>query len=152
MSGQKALPRLPDLVLQSMLYNFFTPYLMLRKKLQCRTLELFSIRRAVVDFAIILSAEYFLTFTILGVWHLINCTWFQRLSAILILGAGNTKGGSITVPFTSCLTVLKFRISCMTTDKFCYLQNRLMQTNQTGGHSYSDTSPLSIPWREKWTT
>jgi len=40
-----------------------------------------------------------------------------------------------------------FGISCMTTDNFCfYLQNRLIQTNQTGGQWYSDTSPLSIPW------
>jgi hypothetical protein len=51
--------------------------------------------------------------------------------------AGNTKGGSNTVPLTSCLT----------TDNFCfYLQNRLIQTSQTGGQLYSDTSPLSIPW------
>ncbi len=36
----------------------------------------------------------------------------------------NTKGGSITVPLTSCLT-------CMTTDNLClYLQNRLIQTKQ----------------------
>jgi hypothetical protein len=35
----------------------------------------------------------------------------------------------------------------MTTDNFCfYLQNRLIQTSQTGGHWYSDTSPFSIPW------
>jgi hypothetical protein len=35
----------------------------------------------------------------------------------------------------------------MTTDNFCfYLQNRLIQTNQTGGQWYSDTSPFSIPW------
>jgi hypothetical protein len=35
----------------------------------------------------------------------------------------------------------------MTTDNFCfYLQNRLIQTSQTGGQQYSDTSPLSIPW------
>ncbi len=35
----------------------------------------------------------------------------------------------------------------MTTDNFCfYLQNRLIQTSQTGGHQYSDTSPFSIPW------
>jgi hypothetical protein len=35
----------------------------------------------------------------------------------------------------------------MTTDNFCfYLQNRLIQTSQTGGQGYSDTSPLSIPW------
>jgi hypothetical protein len=40
-----------------------------------------------------------------------------------------------------------FGISCMTTDNFCfYLQNRLIQTNQTGGQRYSDTSPFSIPW------
>jgi hypothetical protein len=35
----------------------------------------------------------------------------------------------------------------VTTDNFCfYLQNRLIQTNQTGGQWYSDTSPISIPW------
>jgi hypothetical protein len=34
----------------------------------------------------------------------------------------------------------------MTTDIFCfYLQNRLIQTGQTGGQWYSDTSPFSIP-------
>ncbi len=33
----------------------------------------------------------------------------------------------------------------MTTDNFCfYLQNRLIQTSQTG-QSYSDTSPLVFP-------
>ncbi len=59
--------------------------------------------------------------------------------------AGNTKGGSITVPLTSCWTDW-FRISCMTTDIFCfYLQNRLIQTSQTGGQWYSDTFPFSIP-------
>jgi hypothetical protein len=31
-------------------------------------------------------------------------------------------------------------------DNFCfYLQNRLIQTSQTGGQRYSDTSPFSIP-------
>jgi hypothetical protein len=40
----------------------------------------------------------------------------------------------------------RFGISCMITDKFCsYLQNRLIQTSQTGGQWYSDTSPFSIP-------
>jgi len=35
----------------------------------------------------------------------------------------------------------------MTTDNFCfYLPNRLIQTSQTGGQWYSDTSPFSIPW------
>jgi len=34
----------------------------------------------------------------------------------------------------------------MTTDNFCfYLQNRLIQTSQTGGQQYNDTSPFSIP-------
>jgi hypothetical protein len=61
--------------------------------------------------------------------------------------AENTKGGSITVPLTSCFDW--FGISCMTTDNFCfYLQNRLIQTCQTGGQQYSDTSPFSIPWQQ----
>jgi len=35
----------------------------------------------------------------------------------------------------------------MTTDNFCfYLQNRLIETSQTGGQWYNDTSPFSIPW------
>ncbi len=35
----------------------------------------------------------------------------------------------------------------MTTHNFCfYLQNWLIQTSQTGGQQYSDTSPFSIPW------
>jgi len=35
----------------------------------------------------------------------------------------------------------------MTTDNFCfYLQNSLIQTSQTGGQWYSDTSPFSITW------
>jgi hypothetical protein len=34
----------------------------------------------------------------------------------------------------------------MTTDNFCfYLQNRLIQTSQTGGQWYSDSSPLVFP-------
>jgi hypothetical protein len=35
----------------------------------------------------------------------------------------------------------------MTTDNYCfYLQNRLIQTCQTGGQWYSDTAPFSILW------
>jgi hypothetical protein len=35
---------------------------------------------------------------------------------------------------------------CMTTVNFCfYLQNRLIQTSQTGGQWYCDTSPLVFP-------
>ncbi len=34
----------------------------------------------------------------------------------------------------------------MTTDNFCfYLQNRLIQSSQTGGQQYRDTSPLVFP-------
>ncbi len=39
----------------------------------------------------------------------------------------------------------------MTTDNFCfYLQNRLIQTSQTGGQWYSNSSPFSIPWFSCW--
>ncbi len=66
------------------------------------------------------------------------------LEAKVGLEPGNTKGGSVIVPLTSCLTGLE---SAVTTDNFClYLQNRLIQTSQTGGQWYSDTSPFSIPW------
>jgi hypothetical protein len=38
----------------------------------------------------------------------------------------------------------------MTTDKFCfYLQNRLIQTSQTGGQWYSDIPPLVFPGSSK---
>ncbi len=40
-----------------------------------------------------------------------------------------------------------FGSACITTDNLCfYLQNRLIQTSQTGGQRYSDTSSFSIPW------
>ncbi len=59
---------------------------------------------------------------------------------LILLWPGNTKGGSITVPLTSCLTGLE------SADNFCfYLQNRIIQTSQTGGQWYSDTSTFSIP-------
>jgi hypothetical protein len=39
----------------------------------------------------------------------------------------------------------------MATDNFCfYLHNRLIQTSQTGGQQYSDTSPFSIPCLFYW--
>jgi hypothetical protein len=38
----------------------------------------------------------------------------------------------------------------MTTDNLhFYLQNRLIQTSQTGGQWYSDTLPFIIPWLEE---
>ncbi len=61
-----------------------------------------------------------------------------------LLETGNTKGGKITVPLTSCLTGLNLCVlqkktkivSCHTADS---------KTDQTGGQWYSDTSPFSIP-------
>jgi hypothetical protein len=61
----------------------------------------------------------------------------------VLLGQGILKG---VVSRTIDLLFDWFGISCMMTDNFCfYLQNRLIQTNQTGGQQYSDTSPFSIP-------
>jgi hypothetical protein len=60
---------------------------------------------------------------------------------------GNTKGGSITVPLTSCLTGLESAVWLLTI-LFIYLQKRLIQTSQTGGQWYSDISifpPLVFP-------
>jgi hypothetical protein len=58
---------------------------------------------------------------------------------------GTLKVGSITVLLTCCLTGLES--ACMTADNFCfYLQNRLIQTVQTGGQLYSDTFLFSVPW------
>ena len=57
------------------------------------------------------------------------------------LKAGNTKRGKYHC--TIDLLFVWFGISCMTRDNFCfYLQNRLIQTSQTGGQWYSDTSPF----------
>ncbi len=60
--------------------------------------------------------------------------------------AGNTKGGSITLPLTSCLTGLESAVWQQTTDNFYfYFQNRLIQSSQSGGQYFSNTSPFSIP-------
>ncbi len=59
--------------------------------------------------------------------------------------AGNTNGRG-NYHCTVDLLLDWFGISCMTNDNFCfYLQNRLIQTSQTGGQLHSDTSPFSIP-------
>ena len=51
---------------------------------------------------------------------------------------GNTKGEKYHIIID--LLFDWFGISCITTDNFCfYLQNRLIQTSQTGGQWYSDT-------------
>jgi hypothetical protein len=69
---------------------------------------------------------------------------FDLIGGLLTVKPGNTKG------LNHCTVVLQFvwfGISCMTTDNFrFYLQNRPIQTSQTGGQWYIDTSPFSIPW------
>ncbi len=62
---------------------------------------------------------------------------------------GNTKGGSIIVPLTSCLTGLDSSVLQIKT-KNCQLSYRWFQTSQTGGQWYSDTSPFSIPCYYRW--
>jgi hypothetical protein len=47
----------------------------------------------------------------------------------------NTKGGSITVLLTSCLTGLESAVGQLTIFVFIY-KNRLIQTGQTGGQQY----------------
>ncbi len=55
---------------------------------------------------------------------------------------GNTKGGSITVPLTSCLTGLDCFVN---KNKNCQLSYSWFQSSQTGGQWYTDTSHFSIP-------
>jgi hypothetical protein len=59
--------------------------------------------------------------------------------------AGNTKGGSITVPLTPCLTGLD--LSVLQINKNCQLSHSWFQTSQSGGQWYSDTPPLVFPGR-----
>ena len=59
--------------------------------------------------------------------------------------SGNTKGGSITVPLTSCFTGLESAVWQLTIFVFICKTDQ-SQTSQTGGQQYSDTSPFSIPW------
>ncbi len=73
----------------------------------------------------------------------------QSVPTHFINEPGNTKGGSITVPLTSCLTGLESAVCQLPI--FCfYFRNRLIQTIQTGGQWYSDTSPFSIPWTNSY--
>ncbi len=73
-------------------------------------------------------------------------------SYLILFGDGNAaqlhgcipwkKGGIQQGILKGEVSLYWFGIGCMTTDNFCfYLQNRLIQTSQTGGQLYSDTSP-----------
>jgi hypothetical protein len=63
------------------------------------------------------------------------CLQRRKCGRALSVPPGNTKGGSITVLLTSCLTGLESAV-----------WQETIQTSQTGGQWYSDTSPFSIPW------
>ncbi len=79
-------------------------------------------------------------------WARANKTFIVQALLRSSLKSGNTKGGSIIVPLASCLTRLELTVWQVTSDKFCfYLQNSIIQTSQTGGQCYSDTSTFSIP-------
>ncbi len=74
--------------------------------------------------------------------YLVRVSSPQRLDQDQVLHQGILKGYNYTID----LLFDWFGISCMSTDNFCfYLQNRPIQTSQTGGQWYSVTSPFSIP-------
>jgi hypothetical protein len=79
------------------------------------------------------------------VMHLLTALMYKCSNKLECLSLiSSTKGGKRLC--TIDLLFDWFGISCMTTHNFCfYLQNRLIQTSQTGGQWYSDTSPFSIP-------
>jgi hypothetical protein len=74
-------------------------------------------------------------------------TWKHKsrthLRVDLKLTPGNTKGGSIIVQLTSCLTcsdqsVLQIKTKIVNSYSW-------FQTSQTGGEKYNDTSPSTVP-------
>ncbi len=81
---------------------------------------------------------------------LIKVACFIREKIFCNIISSLTKPGNTTRGKYYCTVDLLFGwfgISCMTTDNCCfYLQNRLIQTSQTGGQQYSNTTPLSVPW------
>jgi hypothetical protein len=59
--------------------------------------------------------------------------------------SGNTKGEKYHC--TTDLLFDWFGLVCLANkNKNCQLSYNRFQTSQTGGQSYSDTSPFSIPW------
>jgi hypothetical protein len=74
----------------------------------------------------------------------------QGLSPITTRENSGKRQGILRGMYHSTIDLLFdwFVISLMKTGNFCfYLQNRLIQTSQTGGQWYSDTSPFSILWK-----
>ncbi len=73
----------------------------------------------------------------LFIYWITNLSLNKQRSAWPWAEPGNTKGGSITVPLTSCFE---------NKNKNCQLSYGWFQTSQPGGHWYSYTSPFSILW------
>ncbi len=66
----------------------------------------------------------------------------ESLQQLLAL-PGNTKGGSIPLLLTSCLTGLDWSVLQIKT-KMSFVIKLIL--NPTGGQWYSNTSHISIPW------
>ena len=81
--------------------------------------------------------------------RILNHRNIRTIYLFLIILTGNTKGGSITVPLTSCLTGLDKSV-LQIKNKNCQLSYSWFQTSQTGGQWYSDTYPFSILWSKYW--
>jgi len=98
---------------------------------------------ALVFFAYIVAGRNLTTCAIMGHLHWRSLCTKPSATVTHFSYQGTLKGKyrcTVDLPFDW------FGISCMTTDNFCFnLQNRLIQTGQTGGQRYSDTSPFSIP-------
>jgi hypothetical protein len=83
-----------------------------------------------------------------GVWEIDLSRVINKFCIIISLWRQGhiSYQGTLKEDFTVDLLFDWFGISYITTENFCfYLQNRLIQTGQTGGQLYSDTAPFSIP-------
>ncbi len=71
----------------------------------------------------------------------------QNIYTQLLLNAktGNTKGVSVTVPLTSCLTGLDKSVLQIKTKIINWHTADSKPVKQEGGQLYNDTSPFSIP-------
>jgi hypothetical protein len=77
-----------------------------------------------------------------------GCTKIDVTQAVLVLNV-NGRTGTLKGKYHCTVELLFdwFGICCMTIDNFhFYSQNGLIQTGQTGGQLYIDTSPFSVPW------
>jgi hypothetical protein len=78
---------------------------------------------------------------ILLVFHLKQWSFWPSV----IVKPGNTKGGSIIVPLTSCLTGLDWSVLQIKT-KIVSSHTADSKLVRQDCQWYSDTSPFSIPW------